>query len=138
MLTIAHILEASRTIAIVGLSIKPQRASFGVAQYLQAHGYRILAVNPAYAGQQILGELCHASLTEAAAAIAPQRIDIVDCFRKASEILPVAQEAIRLKAGCLWLQLDIVHQEAAALAQAAGLAVVMDRCTKIEHAMLAR
>jgi len=93
-------------------------------------------VNPVYAGQSILGERCHASLVEAAAALAPLPIDIVDCFRKADQILPLAREAILIGARCLWLQLDIVNEEAAGLARAAGLDVVMDLCTKIEHAKL--
>lgn len=137
MSDIARILKESRTIAVVGLSPKTHRASFQVAQYLQAHGYRIIPVNPASAGQDILGERCYASLTEAAAAAAPARIDIVDCFRKSEDILPIAQEAVAVRAGCLWMQLDVVNQQAADLARAAGLAVVMDRCPKIEHAMLA-
>ncbi|MET3130189.1 putative CoA-binding protein [Oxalobacteraceae bacterium GrIS 1.11] len=134
MSDIARILADSRTIAVVGLSTKPERASFQVANYLQANGYRILPVNPAYAGATIFGERCHASLAEAAAAVAPLRIDIVDCFRKSGDILPIAQDAIEVGASCLWLQLDIVNREAAELAQAAGLDVVENRCLKIEHA----
>lgn len=133
---IAKILTQSRTIAVIGLSAKEERASYQVAHYLQGHDYRIVPVNPAYAGQTLLGERCYASLAEAAAAIAPTSIDIVDCFRKAEDILPIAREAIEANARCLWLQLDIVNQDAAALASAAGLQVVMDRCLKIEHAKL--
>lgn len=136
MKSIAQILSESRTIAVVGLSNNPERASHEVAEYLQNHGYRIVPVNPVYAGQSILGEPCHASLAEAAAALAPLPIDIVDCFRKADQILPLAREAIQIRARCLWLQLDIVNDEAAELARAAGLDVVMDLCTKIEHAKL--
>jgi len=137
MSDIAGILAESRIVAVVGLSAKPERASYQVASYLQAHGYRILPVNPAYAGAVLLGEPCHATLSEAAAAVAPARIDIVDCFRKAQDIGPIAREAIEVGAACLWLQLDIVNEEAADLARAAGLDVVMNRCTKIEHAALA-
>lgn len=138
MSDIARILNESRTIAVVGLSPKPHRASFQVADFLQARGYRVVPVNPSCAGQQILGERCHATLAEAAAAVAPARIDIVDCFRRAEAIVPIAREAVAIGAACLWLQLDIVNEEAAALARAAGLAVVMDRCPKIELAMLPR
>lgn len=138
MSDIARILKESRTIAVVGLSPKPHRASFQVADFMQARGYRVIPVNPSCAGQQILGELCHATLAEAAAAVAPARIDIVDCFRRAEEIVPIARDAVAIQAGCLWTQLDIVNEEAAALARAAGLEVVMDRCPKIELAMLPR
>lgn len=138
MRTIAQILEDSKTIAVVGLSNKPERASYGVAHYLQGEGYRILPVNPAYAGEEILGEKVYASLQEAADALAPsgQRIDIVDCFRKSEDIPPLAREAIAVRAGCLWMQLEIENQAAADLARAAGLDVVMNHCLKIEHRML--
>jgi hypothetical protein len=124
-------------IAVVGLSNRPERASFDVAAYMQSAGYRIVAVNPMYAGQTILGEHCHASLQEASAALAQDglRIAIVDCFRKSADIPPVVEEAIAIGAECVWMQLDIVHEEAAARARAAGLKVVMDKCIKIEHAM---
>jgi predicted CoA-binding protein len=122
-------------IAVVGLSNRPERASFDVAAYMQQAGYRIVAVNPMYAGQTILGEHCHASLTEAARALSAegQRISIVDCFRKSADIPPVVEEAIAIGADCVWMQLDIVHEAAAARARAAGLTVVMDKCIKIEH-----
>lgn len=134
---ISRILQDARIIAIVGLSDKPERASHQVAEYLIEHGYRVVPVNPALAGQQVLGQRVFATLTEAASALAPQRIDIVDCFRKSEDIVPIAQEAVAIKAGCLWLQLDVVNEEAAAIARAAGLEVVMDHCTKIEHRNLA-
>ena len=137
MSNIARILQDSRIIAIVGMSDKPARASHEVADYLLQHGYRVLPVNPALAGRDVLGQRAYATLTEAAAAVAPARIDIVDCFRKSEDILPIAEEAIAVKAGCLWLQLDVVNEAAAQLARAAGLAVVMDHCTKIEHRKLA-
>ena len=138
MRTIPQILQDSKTIAIVGLSNKPERASFGVAEYLQQQGYRILPVNPQYAGDEILGERVHASLQEAADALAPsgQRIDIVDCFRKSEDIPPLARDAIAIRAGCLWMQLEIENQAAADLARAAGLDVVMNHCLKIEHRKL--
>ncbi|MGV8867327.1 MAG: CoA-binding protein [Janthinobacterium svalbardensis] len=137
MPNIARILQDSRIIAIVGMSDKPERASHEVADYLLQHGYRVLPVNPALAGKEVLGQRAYATLTQAAAAIAPARIDIVDCFRKSEDILPIAEEAIAVKAGCLWLQLDIINEPAAQLARAAGLDVVMDHCTKIEHRKLA-
>ena len=137
MSNIARILQDSRIIAIVGMSDKPERASHEVADYLLQHGYRVLPVNPALAGKEVLGQRAYATLTEAAAAVAPARIDIVDCFRKSEDILPIAEEAIAVKAGCLWLQLEVVNEAAAQLARAVGLEVVMDHCTKIEHRKLA-
>jgi uncharacterized protein len=137
MSNIARILQDSRIIAIVGMSDKPERASHEVAAYLIEHGYRVLPVNPALAGKEVLGQRAYASLSEAAAAVAPARIDIVDCFRKSADIVPIAEDAIAVKAGCLWLQLDVINEEAAALVRAAGLEVVMDHCTKIEHRKLA-
>src|SRR4051812_47489430 len=101
--TISTLLTTSRTIAIVGLSIDPVRPSHEVAQYLQRHGYRIVPVNPTYAGQEILGEYCYATLTQAAAALESDkiRVDIVDCFRKSEAIAPIADEAIAIGARCL-------------------------------------
>jgi len=127
--------QAKPVIAVVGLSNRPERASFDVAAYMQRAGYRIVAVNPMYAGQAILGEHCHPSLAEAASALAAegQRISIVDCFRKSADIAPVVDEAIAIGADCVWMQLDIVHEAAAAKARAAGLTVIMDKCIKIEH-----
>ncbi|MCC2960043.1 CoA-binding protein [Massilia sp. IC2-278] len=138
MRTIAQILKDSKTIAIVGLSNKPERASFGVAEYLQQQGYRIIPVNPAYEGQDILGERVYADLQAAADALATSgtRIDIVDCFRKSEDIPPLARDAIAIRAGCLWMQLEIENQAAADLARAAGLDVVMNHCLKIEHRAL--
>ncbi len=126
-----------RTIAIVGMSNRISRASFSVAQYMQAHGYRIIPVNPSYAGQEILGESCFASLAEASALLKREgvQIDIVDCFRKSEDIPPIAEQAIQIGAKCLWLQLDIVHRDAEQKAIDAGLAVVSDRCIKIDHAL---
>lgn len=138
MKTIPEILQHAKTIAVVGLSDKPDRASYGVAAYLQQNGYRILPVNPACAGEQILQETVYASLQDAAAALAPgEKIDIVDCFRKPEAIVPIAREAIAVGAGCLWMQLEIENEEAAHMARAAGLNVVQNHCLKIEHRMLA-
>ena len=135
MKTIPQILKDARTVAIVGLSPKPERASIGVATYLQQQGYRIVPVNPTYAGQQILGETVHATLQGAADALAADGIhlDAVDCFRKSEDMAPVAREAIAARAGCLWMQLGIENQAAADTASAAGLDVVMNHCMKIEH-----
>jgi predicted CoA-binding protein len=138
MRSIPQILHESKIIAVVGLSNKPERASHAVAQYLQSQGYRIVPVNPTCAGQQILGETVHANLQDAADALAPggQGIDIVDCFRSPEDIPPLARDAIAIRAGCLWMQLGIENQQAADLARAAGLDVVMDRCLKVEHRAL--
>lgn len=134
------ILGDSRTIAVVGLSSHTERPSHEVAEYMQRHGYRIVPVNPTYAGTHILGEHCYATLTQAAAALAESgsNIDIVDCFRKSEFILPVVEEAIAIHARCVWMQLGVVDQAAAAKAEAAGLLVVMDKCIKIEHRALMR
>jgi len=138
MRTIEQILRAARTVAVVGLSNKPERASLEVATYLQQQGYRIIPINPAYAGQDILGETVYATLQEAADALASSgtRIDVVDCFRKAEEMQPIAKDAIDVRAGCLWMQLGIENQVAADLARAAGLDVVMNHCMLIEHRKL--
>lgn len=133
--SIPALLKNYRTIAVVGLSAKPDRPSHGVAHYMQRHGYRIIPVNPTYAGTYIHGEHCYASLTKAAEALVETnaRIDIVDCFRKSEDMVPIAEEAITIRAQCLWMQLGVINDEAADKAHAAGLAVVMDRCIKIEH-----
>ena len=138
MRTIEQILRAARTVAVVGLSNKPERASLEVASYLQEQGYRIIPVNPAYAGQVILGETVYATLQEAADALASSgtRIDIVDCFRKSEEIPPIAKDAIDVRAGTLWMQLGIENRVAADLARAAGLDVVMNHCMLIERSRL--
>ncbi|MES2757922.1 MAG: CoA-binding protein [Pseudomonadota bacterium] len=138
MKPIRQILEDAQTIAVVGLSSKPERASHEVAAYLQGQGYRIVGINPSYAGQQILGEPVYATLHDAAAALGAGglRIDVVDCFRKSDDIAPIARDAIAIRAGCLWMQLGIENQAAADMASAAGLDVVMNRCMKIEHSAL--
>jgi predicted CoA-binding protein len=138
MKTIRQILEDARTIAVVGLSPTPERASHGVAAFLQGHGYRIVPVNPTCAGQQILGEPVYANLRDAATALGAEglRIDVVDCFRKSEEIPEIARDAIAIRASCLWMQLGIENQAAADMASAAGLDVVMNRCMKIERKAL--
>jgi uncharacterized protein len=126
-----HILATCRTIAVVGLSPQWHRPSFFAAKYMQSHGYRIVPVNPT--ASEILGERCYPSVTAAAQ---DHAIDLVDCFRKSEDIPPIADEAIAIGAKCLWMQLGIVNEAAAARAEAAGLEVVMNRCVKIEHARL--
>lgn len=135
---IRGILARSRIIAVVGLSAKPDRPSHEVSEYMQRHGYRIVPVNPAYAGTQILGERCHATLAEADAALKKEgaRIDVVDCFRKSSEVGAAVDEAIAIRVDCVWMQLGVIDEAAAARAGKAGLSVVMDRCIKIEHMQL--
>lgn len=128
---------ANPIIAIVGLSSKPDRPSYGVARYMQERGYRIIPVNPMHVGAHILGEHCYANLYDAAKALAAenQKIDIVDCFRKAEDIPPIVGEAIMIDARCIWMQLGIVNEAAAAKARANGIQVEMDSCIKIEHAL---
>jgi predicted CoA-binding protein len=130
--TIAHILQHSRTVAVVGLSPKPERDSFEVAQYMQRQGWRIIPVNPVAAagGQPILGERVYATLTEAAQA---EEIDLVDVFRNSDDVPPVVDEAIAIGAPAVWLQLGIVNDAAMAKARAAGLRTVQDRCLLVEH-----
>lgn len=125
------ILRDCRTIAVVGLSAEWHRPSYFAAKYMQEHGYRIIPVNPRYKGGQVLGEHCYASLEDV-----PEKIDMVDVFRRTEDVLPIARQAIAVGARCLWQQIGVVNQEADALARAAGLASVMDRCVKIEHARL--
>ena len=102
---------------------------------MQEHGYRIIPVNPTYAGTYILNELCYATLKDAAKALSKEnlKIDLVNCFRRSQAITPIADEAIAIGARCLWMQLGIINEEAADKATAAGMDVVMDHCIKIEH-----
>lgn len=136
--TLSSLFNESRTIAVVGLSAHPERPSYGVASYMQAQGYRIIPVNPTYAGTHILGEHCYPTLTLAAAALHENglTIDIVDCFRRSEHIAPVADEAIAIRTRCIWMQLGVVDEAAAERAEKAGVMVVMDRCLKIEHMKL--
>ena len=128
-----RILTRSRVIAVVGLSAHWYRPSYFAAKYMRDHGYRIIPVNPAYT--EVLDERCYADL-RAARDGADVPIDIVDCFRKAPEIPPIARDAVAIGAKVLWMQLGIRNDEAARIALDAGLDVVMDRCVKIEHARL--
>ena len=122
-----HLLENTRTIALVGASPKPNRPSYGVMAYLQQSGYRVIPVNPVAAGTTILGETVYGTLAEI-----KEPIDMVDVFRRAEDTPPVAEEAVAAGARSLWLQLDIANDEAARIATEGGLDVVMDRCTAIE------
>ncbi len=123
---IDRILRESHTIAVVGLSAKPDRPSYGVAKYLQSHGYRIVPVNPALT--EVLGERSYPDL-----ASIPEPVDVVDIFRRSEDVPPVVDAAIAKGAKVVWMQEGIVNEEAAARARAAGLQVVMDHCMKKEH-----
>ena len=124
--SIRRILNDSKTIAVVGLSPKPQRPSHQVACYLMEAGYTIIPVNP---GQDsILGLPCYPDLRAI-----PTQVDMVDIFRRPEAVLPIVEDAIAIGAKFIWMQEGIVNEQAAAKAEAAGLLVVMDRCTKIDH-----
>ncbi|WP_370554464.1 CoA-binding protein [Edwardsiella tarda] len=124
---LTQILRRVRHIALVGASDKPERASYRVMAYLLAQGYRVTPISPKLAGQRLLGQRVYATLEEVT-----QPIDMVDVFRNADAAYGIAQQAIAVGASVLWLQLGVINSEARALAQAAGLQVVMDRCPKIE------
>jgi predicted CoA-binding protein len=124
---IRDILKSARVIAVVGLSDKPDRDSHRVAAYMQRAGYRIIPVNPAV--KEVLGEKSYASLRDV-----PQKIDVVDIFRKPEAVPEIVEDAIAVGAKVVWMQEGIVHNEAADRARAAGLKVVMDRCVMREHA----
>ena len=129
---ILHILKTCKTIAVVGLSPKVHRDSYEVAEYMQSQGYRIMPINPvaAASNELILGEKVYATLLDAAKV---EKIDLVDCFRNSEDIPPIATEAVQIKAQVLWMQLGIDNESAKAEAEAAGLAVVENRCLLIEH-----
>ena len=126
---IRRILRKHKTLAVVGLSAQWHRPSYFAAKYMQEHGYRVIPVNPKY--ETILGEKCYRSLREI-----PERVDIVDVFRKTQDVMPVAEDAIAIEAKVLWQQLGVRNEAAAAKARAAGLEAVVDRCVKIEHGRL--
>src|SRR5205809_4453929 len=119
--TLRRILRESRVIAVVGLSADWYRPSYFAAKYMQEHGYRVIPVNPKYPA--ILGEKCYRSLREI-----PEKVDIVDVFRKTADVMPIAEDAIAIGAKVLWQQLGVQNEAAAAKAQAAGLETVMNRC----------
>jgi uncharacterized protein len=124
-----QLLHNTRTIAIVGLSEKPDRPSHHVAAYLQSAGYRVIPVNPSVLS--ILGERCYSTLRDI-----PEPVDMVDVFRRSDAVPPIAHEAIAIGAKSLWLQEGVIHEQAAEEARAAGLQVVMDRCILKEHERL--
>ncbi|HEY6344656.1 MAG TPA: CoA-binding protein [Bryobacteraceae bacterium] len=129
MANIPEILKSSRTIAVVGLSSNPMRPSNGVAAYLQRAGYRVIPVNPNES--EVLGEKCYARLEDV-----PEKIDVVDIFRRSECVPEIVESAIRVGAKTVWMQEGVVNQQAAERARAAGLEVVMDRCTLKEHRKL--
>ncbi len=132
-----QILQSAKTIAVVGLSAQWNRPSFFAAKYMQEHGYKIIPVNPRYAGdgktpaEKIMGETCYASLLDI-----PHTVDIVDIFRRTDEVLPIAHEALQIGAGCLWQQLGVENSEASQVFLSAGRQSVTNRCVKIEHARI--
>ena len=123
------ILNSSRTIAVVGLSSKPDQPSYRVASYLKEQGYKMIPVNPAE--KEILGERCYPDL-----ASIPESIDVVDIFRRSEKVPPIVEEAIRIGANAVWMQEGVINEEAAARARKAGLMVVMDKCMRKEHQRL--
>ena len=123
---IAELLRSAKTIAVVGLSGNPMRTSYGVSEYMQSQGYRIIPVNPMI--QESLGEKAYASLSEV-----PEKIDIVNVFRRSEFVPQVVEEAIGRRVPAIWMQEGVVHEAAAEKARAAGIFVVMDRCILKEH-----
>ena len=123
---VRRILSKHHVIAVVGLSAQWHRPSYFAAKYMQEHGYRVIPVNPQY--PEILGEKSYKSLRDI-----PEKVDIVDCFRKSADIPPIAEEAIAIGAKVLWMQLGVENAAARARAEAAGLEVIDNRCVKIEH-----
>jgi len=128
---IGELLKQSKTIAVVGLSDSPLRPSYGVSAYMQSHGYRIIPVNPVIKGS--LGEKAVPTLADV-----QEKIDIVDVFRRSEFVPEIVDEAIRLKVPAIWLQEDVIHEEAAEKARKAGILVVMDKCILKEHRRRAR
>ena len=126
-LTIQRVLLAAKTIAIVGLSSNPLRASHFVGFYLRRHDYKVIAVNPRE--KTIFGEPSYANLRDV-----PERVDIVNVFRAPAALPGIAAEAVAIRAGNLWCQFGVINEEGARIAEEGGLSVVMDRCLKVEHA----
>ena len=126
---IKEILENYKTVAVVGLSTDPSKPSYRVAEYLKNNGYKIIPVNPG--AKEILGEKSYPDLKSI-----PEKVEIVDIFRKPEAIPPVVDEAIKIGAKAVWMQLGLCHTEAAENARKAGLTVVMNKCIKIDHSML--
>jgi len=128
---ILELLKKFKTIAVVGLSSNPMRSSFGVTEYMQGEGYRIIPVNPNE--REVLGEKSYAQLEDV-----PEKIEIVNIFRRAEEVAPVVESAIRIGAKVVWMQSGIENEKAAEKARAAGLAVIEDACILVEHRRRAR
>lgn len=127
--TLRRILTENRTIAVVGLSAKWHRPSYFAAKYLLDHGYRVIPVNPGH--ETILGQTSYPSVSAI-----PEAVDVVDIFRRPEDVPPIVDEAIAVGARAVWMQIGVVHEDAARRARDAGLDVVMDRCMKIEYARL--
>ncbi len=123
---IKQVLASSKTIAVVGLSAKPDRPSYGVANYLMAQGYHVIPVNPME--QEILGKKSYPDL-----ASIPEPVDIVDIFRKGEATPPIVEEAIKIGAKCVWLQEGVIFEESFRIASNAGVTIIMDRCILKEH-----
>ncbi len=123
---ITELLKTAKTIAVVGLTDSPLRPSYGVSQYMRSHGYRIIPVNPNIT--EWMGEKAYASLLDV-----PDKIDIVDVFRRSDAVPEVVEQAIQIKAPAIWLQEGVIHEEAAEMARQAGIFVVMDLCILKEH-----
>ena len=128
---IADLLQSARTIAMVGASDRPDRASYGVMRFLQEQGYRVIPVNPRITGEHVHGEFVFRELSQLG-----DPIDIVDIFMKSKNVGPIVDEAIKVGAKAVWMQLGVIDEAAATRAEAAGLKVVMDHCPKIEFARL--
>ena len=128
---IAELLKLSKTIAVVGLSSNPLRPSHGVSAYMQAHGYRIIPVNPRI--DRCLGEKAYASLLDIPENDVPEKIDIVNIFRRPEFVEEIVDEAIKLRVPAIWMQEDVIHEKAAEKARQAGIFVVMDLCILKEH-----
>ncbi len=126
MSTESEILESYRVVAVVGLSANEERDSFRVAKYLKEHGYKISPVNPM--AQEVLGQKCFPDLNSV-----PEKVEIVDIFRRASDVSPIVEQAIKIGAKAVWMQEGIVNEDAALLARQAGIQVVMDRCIRKVH-----
>jgi uncharacterized protein len=126
-LTIQRVILAARTIAIVGLSNNPLRASYFVGYYLKRHGYRVIPVNPRE--PEILGAKSFKTLSDV-----PEHVDVVNVFRAPDALPGIAREAVAIAAGSLWCQFTVINEEGARIAEAGGLSVIMDRCLKVEHA----
>ena len=128
---IADLLKRSKTIAVVGLSGNPLRPSHGVSAYMQSHGYRIIPVNPLI--EECLGEKAYASLLDITEKDVPEKIDVVNIFRRPEYVEKVVDQAIQLKVPAIWMQEEVIHERAAEKARQAGIFVVMDRCILKEH-----